>query len=178
MNLNVREATIDDIPLIANYWKKADQEYLNGMGVDISKMTDVDKFTQIIIQQTMLPYESKKSYALVWEIDGVPIGHSNLSDIEYGETAKMHLHIWESPFRKKGVGVQCVKMSLPFYFKNLKLKVLVCEPYALNPAPNKTLQRAGFTFEKKYVTVPGPVCFEQEVNRWLISHKDFIKKYL
>jgi RimJ/RimL family protein N-acetyltransferase len=48
-----------------------------------------------------------------------------------------------------------VKKSVPYFFEKLKLKVLYCEPYANNPAPNKTLFKIGSNFEKKYRTIPG-----------------------
>jgi RimJ/RimL family protein N-acetyltransferase len=60
----------------------------------------------------------------------------------------MHLHLWYPDKRIKGMGVQLVKKSLPYFFNNLHLKTLYCEPYALNPAPNKTLPKVGFEFVK------------------------------
>jgi hypothetical protein len=35
------------------------------------------------------------------------------------------------------------------------------------------LAKVGFTFVKKYVTVPGIINFEQEVNRWQMSREQF-----
>jgi RimJ/RimL family protein N-acetyltransferase len=64
-------------------------------------------------------------------------------------------------------------LTLPYYFENLKLKKLWCEPYALNIAPNKTLEKAGFHFIKEYTTVPSFICFEQPVKQWMISYEDF-----
>ena len=75
--------------------------------------------------------------------------------------------------KKKGIGIQLIKMALPYFFKNYKLKNLFCEPYALNPAPNKTLKKVGFTFVKKHVTIPGSLNFEQQVNLWVMSAEDF-----
>jgi [ribosomal protein S5]-alanine N-acetyltransferase len=37
------------------------------------------------------------------------------------------------------------------------------------------LAKVGFTFVKKYVTVPGVINFEQEVNRWHMSREHFAK---
>lgn len=75
--------------------------------------------------------------------------------------------------RKKGMGSELLKMTLPCFFKNLKLKTLWCEPYALNSAPNKTLEKAGFNLIKEYTTVPGFICFEQPVKQWMMSYEDF-----
>jgi ribosomal-protein-alanine N-acetyltransferase len=87
----------------------------------------------------------------------------------------MHLHLWNNASRKKGNGTAFVKLTLPYYFENLQLKKLCCEPYALNTAPNKTLKKVGFTFIKKYTTIPGILNFEQEVNLWEMTKEQFEK---
>jgi len=76
----------------------------------------------------------------------------------------------------RGMGSQLVKMSLPYYFEKMKLQTLFCQPYALNPAPNRTLEKAGFEFVKKYSTTPGAICFEQEVNLWKMEREDYAKR--
>jgi RimJ/RimL family protein N-acetyltransferase len=85
----------------------------------------------------------------------------------------MHLHLWKSKNRKKGIGTELVRKSIPFYFENFKIEKLICEPYALNPAPNKTLEKIGFEFIKKYRTIPGSLNFEQDVNRWELTKEKF-----
>jgi len=103
---------------------------------------------------------------MIWLFNGKAIGHCNVNNIIFGQSAFMHLHMWNAPNRKKGMGSQLVQLSIPYFFKHLELKELFCEPYALNPAPNKTLAKLGFQFIKKHVTIPGSLNFEQEVNRW------------
>ena len=85
----------------------------------------------------------------------------------------MHLHLWNTGTRQKGMGTALVKLTLPFFFINYHIKKLYCEPYALNPAPNKTLEKAGFKFVKKFTTIPGWLNFEQEVNLWEMSYERF-----
>jgi len=168
-SVNVRELTRKDIPLIADYWLTSDAEYLCSLGVDSTKLPSNEQFTSMLQSQLKISYEEKKAYALIWEEDGKPIGHSNVNPIVYGDHAFMHLHIWEAGNRKKGFGEDLIKLSLPYYFTNLKLKKLYCEPYAHNPAPNNLLQKAGFTFVKEYVTTPGSITFEQPVKLWEIT---------
>ena len=88
----------------------------------------------------------------------------------------MHLHLWNSKFRLKGVGTKMVNNSLPYFFNILKLKKIYSEPYALNPAPNKALEKIGFNFVKTYTTTPGSLNFEQTVNRWEMTLEDFIER--
>jgi len=173
-HIKVREIELKDIDLIADYWLRSDADYLLDMGADISKLPTRNEFCKMLVEQINLPIKDKKSYALIWELNGKQVGHSNVNGIEYGKHATMHLHLWKSDSRKKGIGTVLVKKSLPFYFENLEIQKLVCEPYALNPAPNRTLKKVGFEFEKKYTTVPGSINFEQEVNRWKLSKKKYL----
>lgn len=131
--------------------------------------------TNFLINQISIPFKEKMSYALIWCLDGKPIGHNNINAIEFGQSAKMHLHLWNTENRQKGIGTFLIKKSLPFFFENLKLKELWCEPYALNPAPNKTLEKIGFEFQKKYTTIPGSINFEQEVNQWKLTKEQYKK---
>ena len=171
--LTVRELREDDISYIVQYWLGSEDDHLVGMGVDLAKMPTEDGLTQMLTSQINLSYPEKQSYCIIWELNGKAIGHCNINKIQFGEEAFMHLHLWNVPTRQKGMGLQLVKMSLPYFFNNYKLRNLFCEPYALNPAPNKTLKKIGFTFVKKHVTIPGSLNFEQEVNRWCLSSKDF-----
>jgi len=174
--LNVREIQPSDFDLIADYWLKSEPDFLISMGVDLSKLPTREGLKKMLGEQFELPMEEKASYALIWELDGKPLGHSNVNGIEFGKQATMHLHLWNNENRKKGIGSELLKKSLNFYFDKLKLETLFCEPYALNPAPNKTLEKLGFEFVKKYVTIPGSLNFEQEVNRWKLTKEQYLKK--
>ncbi|MDP4264005.1 MAG: GNAT family protein [Bacteroidota bacterium] len=173
--LSVREIKKDDIDLVTQYWLDADNAFLTGMGVDTGKMPGKEEWKRILAEPLGQSYEEKKSYCIIWLEDNKPIGHSNVNKIIFGEEAYMHLHVWYTGARKKGSGTILVKKTLPFFFGNLQLKKICCEPYALNPAPNKTLAKAGFRFVKEYITTPGWLNYEQPVNHWEISYDDFMK---
>ena len=168
-HLSVREIKESDIPIIIDYWFNAEPCFLTGMGGDLNKIPAKEKWYPMLLEQIQLPYKEKKSYAIIWELDGKPIGHCNVNDITLGDQAQMHLHIWYAEERKMGLGVQFIKLSLPYFFTNLQLKKICCDPYALNPAPNKTLHKAGFTFIKEYIGFPGSFSFEQPANHWEIT---------
>ncbi|HMG14449.1 MAG TPA: GNAT family protein [Saprospiraceae bacterium] len=164
--LSVREIQKEDIPLIVNYWMNADEKFLLGMGVDLTKIPTKKDFINFLSGQLALPIIGKQSFCMIWLLDEKPVGHSNINKIIYGQEAFMHLHIWDSNIRNMGHGIKWINLTIPHFFKNYKLKDLYCEPYALNPAPNKTMQRAGFEFVSSYITIPGSLNFEQEVNLW------------
>ena len=64
-------------------------------------------------------------------------------------------------------------MTVPYYFTNYHLQRLYCEPSALNEAPNKVIEKAGFNFVKNYITIPGWLNFEQEVSLWKMDDDAF-----
>jgi len=177
LNLAVREIQKKDIDLIADYWLKSESDFLIQMGVDLNKIPTRVDLRLMLTEQINTSLLDKNSYALIWEFYDKQIGHTNVNNIEYGKIATMHLHLWNSTTRNKGIGTELIRMSLPFYFKRLKIKKLICEPYALNSAPNKTLKKVGFKFVKKYLTTPGALNFEQVVNRWELTQERFISIY-
>lgn len=170
--LSVRELQESDIGLIADYWTNSSDEHMESMGVDLAKVPDKQDFIDMLEYQLSLPIEKRNAYCIIWLLDGVPVGHCNTNPTEFGKEANMHLHIWSSENRKKQFGMSFLRMTIPLFFENLNLKRLICEPYALNPAPNKTLEKFGFAFEKEYVTIPGGINFEQPVNRWVLERKN------
>ena len=168
-SVTVRELAQKDIHLVADYWFNANDDYLKTLGADSIKLPSREEFTAMLQVQLQMPYPEKESYALIWENNGIPIGHSNVNPIQFGEHAFMHFHIWEDIYRRKGIGTQLIQLCMPYYFTNLGLKKLYSEPYALNPAPNALLQKAGFTLLKEYTTTPGSITFVQPVKLWEIA---------
>jgi RimJ/RimL family protein N-acetyltransferase len=171
--LSVRELQAPDIAPLTDYWLNGSDAFLTGMGVDLSKMPSREQWAGMLGEQLQQPYEEKRSYCIIWLYDGKPVGHSNVNKIIFGQEAYMHLHIWDDGIRKKGLGNAFIKLTLPYFFTNLQLKKLYCEPYALNEAPNRTLEKAGFSFVREYITTPGGLNFEQPVKLWEMSGKKF-----
>jgi RimJ/RimL family protein N-acetyltransferase len=73
--------------------------------------------------------------------------------------------------REKGLGVEFVKESARAYFRALELERLFSEPNALNVAPNRTLQRAGFRYLFTHETTPGPINLPQLATRWVLERR-------
>jgi len=173
--LDVRELTEKDIEYFINYWLDSSSEFLTGMGVDVQKKPNRQQLFDLVSTQIGNPMENRKSYFLTWLINGKPVGCSNVNQIVFGKKAFMHLHLYHSDNRQKGIGTVFVIKSLPYYFENLNLKKLYCEPYSLNQAPNKTLEKIGFKFLKQYKTIPGASNFEQLVSQWKLTRKQYEK---
>lgn len=172
-NLSVRELEPSDIELISAYWLKSDKAFLESMGVDLAKLPTEEQFANYLTIQMNTPIPQKESYCIIWLENNIPIGHSNTRPTTFGKEAFMHLHLWNKETRRKGMGTELVKLTLPYFFGNLEIKDLYSEPYALNPAPNKTLQKAGFDLMAEHITTPGAFNFEQPVKRWHLSREKF-----
>jgi RimJ/RimL family protein N-acetyltransferase len=173
--MNVREITEKDIEYLVKYWTESDPASMLLMGVDLNKIPEPEALENMLMEQIKTEITKKQSYCIIWELDGRPAGHSNVNKISFGKEAYMHLHLWNSNERMKGMGSGFVKKTLPHFFENLKLQNLYCEPFAFNEAPNRTLKKLGFQFEKRYVTIPGSLNFEQEVNRWALNKDQYLK---
>ena len=172
MTRNVRELTKDDAHLAIDYFLNATQEHLLRLGVDGAKLPAKKEWEKIISEDLEQPFEKRKFYYVIWEIDNIPVGHSNINDIVFGQQAYMHLHLWDPGARQKGNGTYFVAASLQYYFEKFRLEKIYCQPNAENEAPNKTLEKAGFTFVKKYETIPGWLNFKQHVNLWVMEKSD------
>jgi RimJ/RimL family protein N-acetyltransferase len=169
MALSVREMRFDETDLIIDYFHGSTPEHLETMGVDPSRLPARDAWRERFRLDLDRPVEQRSGMLVIWLSDDQAIGFSSSDKIVYGDQARMHLHIVDPEGRGRGSGVVCVRQTVDLYFDRLKLRSLFCEPNALNVAPNRTLQKAGFKYLKTYMTVPGWLNFHQPVTRWVIE---------
>jgi RimJ/RimL family protein N-acetyltransferase len=169
MTLEVREMMSSEVDLIVEYFLKSTPEFLELLGIDPSRLPPPDNWRERLRRECALPIEQRSMVLVIWLSDHRPVGYSTSDKISFGEQANMHLHVLEPERRNRGVGTECVRRSADLYFGLLKLKRLFCEPNAFNVAPNRTLQKAGFTYVKTHMTVPGPLNFHQAVTRWVLE---------
>lgn len=164
----------DEVDLVINYFLDADHQFLEGMGVAPKRLPDAAEWRQLLIEDLDRQAWQKKTYYLIWVLDGAPVGHVNINKIVYGDHAFMHLHIWDPQRRREGNGTRFLNGSITRFFELFRLQRLFCEPYAFNPAPNRTLEKTGFAFIKTYETVPGWINYYQAVNRWVLTRKKWL----
>lgn len=172
-SISVRHLETRDHENIVDYFLNADKDFLTKMGIDISKIPSKLESLNLLSLNFELKVEEKKAFYIIWLLDGRPIGHSNIDKIDFANEAYMHLHIWDPQFRKKGLGIEFLKLTLPYFFETYKLKNLFCEPTAISNAPNMTLKKLGFEFVKSYDTTPGWTSTFHTVNRWVLSKEKF-----
>jgi RimJ/RimL family protein N-acetyltransferase len=172
MTKNISPLTAKDIQYIVNYFHECDDNVLLAMGVDRKKLPEPAKWCEIIAEDLAKNLTERLFYYLLWEIDGKPIGHSNINKIVYDDHAYVHMHVWHQGLRRNGHGLFFVQKCIAEYFEKFKLKKIYCEPNADNRPPNTLLAKSGFTFLKEYETVPGSINFQQKVKRWVLTESD------
>ena len=151
------------------YFLRADESFLVGMGVDRARLPTSEAWLHAVLEDHERPDENKDRLYVAWLYEGVQVGHSSVDRITVGEEAFFHLHLWRSDLRQAGLGIAFCRKSIALYFERLRLTRLWCEPYAENPAPNRTALKLGFEFVRRYRTVPGPISFEQDVNLYRLD---------
>src|SRR5687767_10176355 len=121
-DLSVRVWKETDFENIVDYFLNADKNFLKGMGVDQTKLPKKIEWLKLFADDFTQKFKNKKLFYVIWLLNNKPVGHSNISRILFGEEANMHLHLWADYTRQKGLGTEFIKMSLPYYFTNFKLK--------------------------------------------------------
>ncbi|MEL7491853.1 MAG: GNAT family protein [Pseudomonadota bacterium] len=169
MALTVREMAPEELDLRIDYFLNASADYLRTLGVAPDLLAPREKWRADCREEMARPITERRILFLIWLAGDDPVGFSTADHITFGVEAKMHLHVLRPEDRRQGVGLAGAKASAAYYFDRLKVQRLICEPNAFNTGPHRTLQRAGFTFEKTYVTTPGPINFEQPVTRWVLE---------
>jgi RimJ/RimL family protein N-acetyltransferase len=154
-----------------DYFHNATDSFLTGMGVDRRKLLKKDEWLSRLLADHLRDDARKHRFYLAWVYDGKQVGHSSINKIKIGQEACIHLHLWQPKLRRKGLGTEFFRASANFFIRRFRLKLLLCEPCADNPAPNRVLSKLGFRLVKKYRTVPGDINLEQDVNRYELNHE-------
>jgi RimJ/RimL family protein N-acetyltransferase len=174
MKLSVREMRLDEIGVMPDYFYGLNPEELQNVGVDPTKISARGQVISYCEREMSKPYEQREGIFAIWLDDNEPVGFSSADTIEFGKSAKMHLHVLRPQDRQQGIGTECVRRTVEIYFNVLKLDHLICEPNAFNVGPNRTLQKTGFTYVKTHETVPGHINYHQAVTRWVIERSDLM----
>lgn len=167
--LAVREMQLADVEIRINYFHDSSDDHLHMLGVDRALLPSREAWYTFYKEDYARPIQERVNFSLVWELDRQIVGFSSASEIVFGKEAFIHLHILNSIQRRNGLGVEFVKKSAKMYFDMLELERLFCQPNALNIAPNRTLQRAGFRYLFTHETTPSPINFPQAVTRWVME---------
>ncbi len=167
--LSVRAMRLEEVDYRIDYFHGSSDEHLRMLGVDRALLPDPSSWRRMCEVDYARPLSERESFFVLWELDRRRVGFSSLDRIAFGAEAFMHLHVVEPSLRHLGIGSELVGRSAALYLDLFELEVLFCEPNALNVAPNRTLQRAGFTYLFSHETTPGAINFPQVTTRWKLT---------
>lgn len=177
MKLSVRLLAAPDFDDFINYWLQLSPAEIERLGVAPDCLPTADQMRADLETMLAAPAEAVRSFVLAWCIDGEAIGHSSLKDIVPGASGSMHLHMWRGDLRGKGHGAFLFCLAAVDFYKRFKLKRIICEPKADNPAPNRLLQRIGFPLVSTRVgrgSELGAIC---RLNRYDVA-RELAEQYL
>ncbi len=120
--------------LMLDYFYKADDPFLRGMGVDRSKLPDREKWFDALLADHEKP-DGKGTVSPGWIFRGQRVGHSSINNIVLGDEAFIHLHYLEFTIEASRSGTEFVRRSAAFYFERFNLQNSSANPGQKNPAP-------------------------------------------
>ena len=136
------------------------------MSIDPQKLPDPAAFAARMEKVVDIPATERQADPLIWLAGNKPVGFTTLNNIQRPEQGDIHLHMIDPSLRGKGYGQILFMMSVNEYFRRHSLKKIICQPSAKNPAPNRLMAALKVPITKTYLTIPSPICFEHEVNRY------------
>jgi RimJ/RimL family protein N-acetyltransferase len=152
-----------------DYFHAADDATLDRLGVSRDRLPARAEWMAAYAEDFRRPLAERRVYGVVWELDGEAIGFSTTEPTEFGREAYMHLHIVRPELRRRGLGSELVRLTTGHYFKVLELKRIFCQPNALNTAPNRALQAAGFRYVRSHEVEPTPINPPQLTTLWVLE---------
>jgi hypothetical protein len=167
--LSVRPLQESDIQYIVDYWFKSTDEFLLQMGADKSKLISENDFSNSLQLICNTPLSERKFHYMIWLIDNEPVGYNALKDISTNNIAHMHLHMWNVDYRGKGFGAKLFCIAALEFYKIFNLKMILCEPRASNPIPNRMLTKIGFPKWKTYLSTSSELALTCELNSYIID---------
>jgi len=144
MDLSVRPLEAEDFDAFINYWLGLSQGEIERLGVAIDSLPSAARMRSELEAIVAAPNDGVGRFVLAWCINGEAIGHASLKDIVPADFGSIHLHMWRPEFRGKGYGPHLFCLAAVDFYERFKLRRIICEPKADNPAPNRLLQRIGF----------------------------------
>jgi RimJ/RimL family protein N-acetyltransferase len=160
---------VPDFEVRIVYFHEATDDHLERLGVDRARLPAPDVWRAAFEHNLTRPLYERSEYGVVWEADGALVGFSTADQICYGDEAHMHLHIVDPERRASGLGAAFVRLTAAHLCDVLGLKHLYCEPNAFNVAPNRTVQKAGFSYVCSRRCRPNPINLYQTTTIWLYT---------
>ena len=164
--------------LVVRYFHDASDADLARMGViERARLPPPDAWHRKLEAAIAAPPKDATSFYSAWLVGGTPVGYAAVKDIQFGEHASIHLHMWSAAHRGQGHGATLFCVSTLDAYDRFRLRSLVCEPGAANPMPNRMLAKVGFPLVRTYVGASSELSQVTTLNRYDIR-RDVAQAFL
>jgi RimJ/RimL family protein N-acetyltransferase len=122
--VSLRDLARTDIPQILSYWYESPAEYIEAMGVDLTKLSPRADFERALTNKCIESETAAKSNinALVIEYMGKAIGFHTINPVKPCDSGVFHAHIWNSEMRGRGLGMQTYPKACRTFFERFDLQ--------------------------------------------------------
>src|SRR5882672_4998655 len=84
---------LEEVGVVIDYFHGACAEHPETLGVDPTRLPEPSKWRQLHEYEFAQPVERRRSFMVLWELEGRQIGFSSVDKLTYGKEAHMHLHV-------------------------------------------------------------------------------------
>lgn len=139
--VKIRLMKESDIQGILNYWYRSPHVFLEGMGVDLSRLP-TEKDMEASLRRN-LRGDAEKVTLLIIERGGKAIGAHVLNQFDGTKSAVFHAHIWDPGHRRQGIATQSYPLAIRDFFRMHGLEKIVFKTPAQNTGALKVKERLG-----------------------------------
>src|SRR5437016_12236488 len=83
----------EEYELMLDYFYKADDPFLRGMGADRLKLPERENWLDALVADHEKPDRERHRFYVVWMVRGRRVGHSSINKIVFGTEAFIQLHL-------------------------------------------------------------------------------------
>jgi RimJ/RimL family protein N-acetyltransferase len=150
--LVLRDVEERDIDPIVGYWHDSDPAYLDGLGIDRSKLISREASRERFL--TFLDdSEQRARAAFVVTLAGCLVAYTSINFWSPREGA-VHVHVLDETLRHRGVSSLLFVRALELYFRKFQLTRLVLQTSPSNDAINGLLRKFGLEPRRTFLDQP------------------------
>lgn len=143
--VTITDITEQEVPTIMNYWFHSPPGFVEGMGVDFSRMPTEDQMRQMLLEKIRNDRDLPKTKmgVVIVRYEGKSVGMHTLFPIVEGDHAVFHAHNWTPELRGKGIGMISYPLACRKFIERFDLKRFVFKTPLQNTAAIRVKEKLG-----------------------------------
>lgn len=141
----VRDLTEADLPILMDYWFRSPAGFIESLGVDTNKLSSEPEFVKSLTERIRANAGKFPSQlnALAITYAGRTIGQHSVNEIQPGESAIFHAHIFDPSMRRRQVGMTSYPLACQFFMNRFCLKRIWFKTPIQNTGSIRVKQKLG-----------------------------------